>query len=179
MLLTRWGRSVLERAPVLGVVRSLPRSVSHLPHKGFLKMFFHSFHSVPCFMRHWKRLLAAWEMANATLYKLHSYLKQVFNCLVALNLAINVSASAVDFVIAVHDKLGFLYSPGNLSPIFALTGVNGSFIIALSYCLNVIEIPEERPRDASQLKDALSSFGSNPGSRMRPYKGLPPHASIL
>lgn len=112
-------------------------------------------------------------MANAMLHKLYYYFKQVFNCFVALNLAINISASTVDFVRAVHDKLGFPYSPGNVSLIFALTGVNGSFIIALSYCLNVIEIHEKRPRDANQLKDALSSFGSNPGSKMRPYKGLP------
>lgn len=153
---------------------SLPKSVSHVGHKGFFKIFFHSIHSVPCFMGQWKQLLAAWKMANTTLHKLHYYLKQVFNCFVALNLAINFSASAVDFVRVVHDKLGFLYSPGNLNPIFALTGVNGSFIIALSYCLSVIEIHEKRPRDANQLKDALSSFGSNPGSKMRPYKDLPP-----
>lgn len=79
----------------------------------------------------------------------------------------------MDFVIAIHDELGFLYSPDNLNPIFALTGVNGSFISALSYCLNVIEIHEKRPRDASELKDALSRFGSNPGSK------IPPHAFIL
>lgn len=167
MLLSRWGQSVLERAPVLWVVHSLPKSVSHVGHKGFFRRFFHSFHSVPCFMRQRKQLLAAWKMANTALRKLHYYLKQVFNCFVALSLAINISASAVDFIIAIHDKLGFLYSPDNLSPIFALTGVNGCFIIALSYCLNVIEIHEKRPRDASQLKDALSRFGSNPGSKMR------------
>lgn len=173
MRLARWGRSEPERAPVLWMVHSLPKSVSHTGHKGFSKTFFHSIHSVPCLMRQWKQLLATWKMANPKLHKLHGYLKQVFNCFVALNLAINISASAVGFVIAIHGKSGFLYSPDNLSPIFALTGVNGSFIIALSYYLNVIEIHEKRPRDANQLKDVLSKFGSNPGSKMRPYKGLP------
>lgn len=125
------------------------------------------------------------EMANKKLNKLHYYLKQVFNCFVALNLTISISASAVEFVIildledlAIHNKLGFLYSLDNLSPIFALTGVNRSFIIALSYCLKAIEIHEKRPGDAHQLKDALRRLGSNPGSKMRPYKGFPP-ASIL
>jgi len=119
-------------------------------------------------------------MANKNLNKLHYYLKQVFNCFVALNLTISISASAVDFVIifdiedlAIHNKLGVLYSPDNLSPIFALTGVNRTFIIALSYCLKAIEIHEKRPGDAHQLKDAVSRFGSNPGSKMRPYKGCP------
>lgn len=148
-------------------------SESHWPQR-LLQKVFHSFHSVPCFRRQWKQLLAAWKIANTTLHKLRYYLKQVFNCFVALSLAINISASAVDFVIAIHDKVGFLYSPDNLSPTFALTGVNGSFIIAFSYCLNVIGIHEKRPRDASQLKDALRRFGWNPGSKMKPYKGLLP-----
>lgn len=115
-----------------------------------------------------------------TLNKLDYYLKQVFNCFVALDLTIGISASAADFVIildledlAIHNKLGFLYSPVNLSPIFALTGVNRSFIIALSYCLKAIETHEKRPGHVHQLKDALRRLGSSPGSKMRPYKGFP------
>lgn len=104
-------------------------------------------------------------MANTMLHQLHYYLKQIFNCFVALNLAINISAFAVGFVIAIHDKLGFLYSLDNLSLIFALAGVNRSFIIALSCCLSVIEIHEKRPRDANQLKDALSSLAQTLGAK--------------
>lgn len=79
--------------------------------------------------------------------------------------------------LAIHHKSGFLYRTDNLSSIFTLTAVNRSFIIALSYYLKAIEMYEKRSEDVHKLKDALSRFGSNPGSKMRPYKGFSP-ASI-
>lgn len=80
--------------------------------------------------------------------------------------------------LVIHSQLGFLYSPDNSIPIFALTGVNRSFIIALSYCPRAVEIHEKRPGDIHQLKDACSRLGSNPGSKMRPCKAFPP-TSVL
>lgn len=186
MLLSRWGQSVQSVLLFCGWCMHCKARISESQcSQRFLqnKLPQHSFNTL--FIRQWKQLVDAWEIANKKLNKLHYYLKQVFNCFVALNLTIIISASAVDFVIilyledvAIHNKLGFLYSPHSLSPIFALTRVNRSFIIALNYCLKAIETHEKRPGGVYQLKDALNSLGSNPGSKMRPKKGSIPTSLV-
>lgn len=101
MLLSRSGLSVWKHAPVLWMVHALQdaNQCVMVVTQDFSKTCFCNIHSIPCFVRQWKQLLDAREMTNKKLNKLHYYLKQGFNCFVALNLTVNISASAVDFVI--------------------------------------------------------------------------------